>query len=76
MKKRLLSVLLVGTMVATLFAGCGKKEENNSVDNTETTNVSEESNSADTPLVVGSAPFSSKFSPFFAESGYDQDAES
>ncbi len=28
-----------------------------------------------TPLVVGYAPFSSKFSPFFAESGYDQDAQ-
>ncbi len=28
-----------------------------------------------TPLVVGYAPFSSKFSPFFAESAYDQDAQ-
>ncbi len=32
--------------------------------------------SNDTPLVVGYAPFSSKFSPFFAESAYDQDAQS
>ena len=30
--------------------------------------------SNDTPLVVGYAPFSSKFSPFFSETAYDQDA--
>ena len=29
----------------------------------------------DTPLVVGYSPFSSKFSPFFAETAYDQDAQ-
>ena len=29
----------------------------------------------DTPLVVGYAEFSSKFSPFFAETAYDQDAQ-
>ena len=32
--------------------------------------------STDTPLVVGYSPFSSKFSPFFAETAYDQDAQS
>lgn len=31
---------------------------------------------SDTPLVVGYAPFSSKFSPFFAETAYDQDVAS
>ena len=30
----------------------------------------------DTPLVVGYSPFSSKFSPFFAETAYDQDVAS
>ena len=30
---------------------------------------------SDTPLVVGYSPFSSKFSPFFAETAYDQDAQ-
>ena len=30
--------------------------------------------SGSTPLVVGYSPFSSKFSPFFAETAYDQDA--
>ena len=29
---------------------------------------------ADTPLVVGYSPFNSKFSPFFSETAYDQDA--
>ena len=38
--------------------------------------VSAESTEAgDTPLVVGYSPFSSKFSPFFAETAYDRDAE-
>lgn len=31
MKKRVLSALMVGAMVATMFAGCGKKEEKGSV---------------------------------------------
>ena len=31
--------------------------------------------SGDTPLVVGYSPFSSKFTPFFAETAYDQDAQ-
>ena len=30
--------------------------------------------SEDTPLVVGYSPFNSKFSPFFSETAYDQDA--
>ena len=30
---------------------------------------------SDTPLVVGYSPFSSKFSPFFATTAYDQDAQ-
>ena len=29
----------------------------------------------DTPLVVGYSPFNSKFSPFFATTAYDQDAQ-
>ena len=33
------------------------------------------SGSSDTPMVVGYSPFSSKFSPFFAETAYDQDAQ-
>ena len=34
-----------------------------------------EGGASDTPMVVGYSPFSSKFSPFFAETAYDQDAQ-
>ncbi len=36
----------------------------------------EQKTDPNTPLVVGYSPFSSKFSPFFAETAYDQDAAS
>ncbi len=52
--KRFLSVLLAGTMVASL-AGCGNSS-------------SSESGSQDTPLVIASDDFSEKFSEFFAAS--------
>ena len=35
----------------------------------------EEAAAGETPLVVGYSPFSSKFTPFFAETAYDRDAE-
>lgn len=74
MRKKLLSLLLVATMAVSCLAGCGGDKTT-----TEGTQVSTESVSAgttdETPLVVGYAPFSSKFSPFFAESAYDQDAQ-
>ena len=64
MKKRVLSLLLIAVMAVGMLAGCGGNEgSSQGGDNT-------------TPLVVGYAPFSSKFSPFFSESAYDQDAMS
>ena len=36
--------------------------------------AAEKKASEDTPLVVGYSPFNSKFSPFFSETAYDQDA--
>ena len=59
MKKRLLSLLLVATMAVGMLVGCG--------------GGSNAGNENETPLVVGYSPFSSKFSPFFAETAYDQD---
>ena len=59
MKKRVLSLLLIAVMAVGMLAGCGGNEGTTG-DNT-------------TPLVVGYSPFSSKFSPFFAETAYDQD---
>jgi len=64
MKKRVLSLLLIAVMAVGMLAGCGGNEgSSQGGDNT-------------TPLVVGYAPFSSKFSPFFSETAYDQDAMS
>ncbi|MBE6835040.1 MAG: ABC transporter substrate-binding protein [Ruminococcaceae bacterium] len=56
--KKVLAVLLALVMVATVFAACNKTPK-------------KEENSK--PLVVGYSNFSSKFSPFFAETAYDQD---
>ncbi|MBQ3030366.1 MAG: ABC transporter substrate-binding protein, partial [Agathobacter sp.] len=64
MKKRVLSLLLIAMMAVGMLAGCGGNEGN------------AEGGSNETPLVVGYAPFSSKFSPFFSETAYDQDAMS
>ena len=57
--KRTLALLLALVMSLSLLAGCG--------------NGGGESTDDTTPLVVGYAPFSSKFSPFFAETAYDLD---
>ena len=61
MKKatRILALALSVVMCLSLVVGCGKKDGGNS--------------GAKDTLVVGYSPFSSKFSPFFAETGYDQD---
>lgn len=53
--KKILAVVLALVLALTVFAGCGKKANN------------------DKPLVVGYSNFSGKFSPFFAETAYDQD---
>ena len=56
--KKILALLLVVAMCLGI-AACGKEP------------VKTEENN--TPLVVGYAPFNSKFSPFFSETAYDQD---
>ena len=77
MKKRLLSILLACAMVVGLTA-CGGSATTETAPETSTEQTAPEAatteKSDDTPLVVGYAPFSSKFSPFFSESAYDQDA--
>ena len=37
MKKRTISLMLVGAMVATMFAGCGNSEANTNASSTEET---------------------------------------
>ena len=70
MKKisKILALLFAALMVFTLVA-CGKGG------NTPSGSGSASGSTEDTPLVVGYSNFSSKFSPFFAESGYDVDVE-
>lgn len=63
--KRTLALLLALVMSLSLLAGCGNQNGNTSGGTT---------TDDTTPLVVGYSPFSSKFSPFFSETAYDQDA--
>ncbi len=69
MKKlsKVLALLLAALMVFAL-AACGKGSDTPSGSGSASVD-------GDTPLVVGYSNFSSKFSPFFAESGYDVDVE-
>ena len=60
--KKILALLLVVAMCLGI-AACGKDPVG--------TSSNTEGNT--TPLVVGYAPFNSKFSPFFSETAYDQD---
>ncbi len=59
--KKLLALILALAMVFAL-ASCGGGSSSGSGSRKET------------PLVVGSLPFNSKFSPFFADTAYDQNA--
>ena len=59
--KRTLALLLALVMSLSLLAGCGNQG-----------NTSGGATTDETPLVVGYSPFSSKFSPFFSETAYDQ----
>lgn len=70
MKKKLLSLFLVGALAAGMLAGCGKAD-NGKKDSSKT---EESDNGGDTPLVVGYLQFSAKFSPFFCDTDYDRDA--
>lgn len=73
---KLLALLLALVMILAMTA-CGG-ETAGEAPAEETVEVAEEAVEAtneDTPLVVGYAPFSSKFSPFFSETAYDQDAQ-
>ncbi len=63
--KKALALALAMVMCLSLLAGCGGGTD---------APADEEVNT--TPLVVGYAPFNSKFSPFFSETAYDQDAMS
>ena len=59
--KRTLALILSLVMCLGLLAGCGDKT------------TGDQTQSEDTPLVVGYSAFNEKFSPFFSETAYDQD---
>ena len=82
---KLLSVLVILVMAMSLFAGCKKETEEPAEKPSDTQEVSSgdtqeqpqevvEEPKSMTPLVAGYNNFSEKFSPFFADTGYDQDA--
>ena len=72
--KKLLALLLALVMVLGLAACGGGSTSTPAASGSNTPATDGES--GDTPLVVGYLPFSSKFSPFFAETAYDQDVVS
>ena len=76
--KKLLALLLALAMVLSLVA-CGGGSTSSTPSSTPASNPTSSTPGGDeentTPLVVGYDYFSSKFSPFFASSAYDQDAE-
>ena len=64
--KKILSLLLALVMVVALLAGCGQTATPG--------NEGEEAPAEAKTLSVGYSPFNSKFSPFFSQTAYDQDA--
>ena len=82
-RKKILAVLLTGTMVAGMMTGCGSSKEASTDEATtpatdaaatETTEAATETASnSDTPLVIAHEDVSEKFSPFFGESVPDED---
>lgn len=87
--RKLLAVLLVLALVVPFAVACKEQTDDPVVDNpvdepdapvVEATEEPEEEENdlpkeptTDTPLVVAYSPFSEKFSPFYADTGYDQD---
>ena len=70
--KKLLGLLLSLSIVASAAAGCTAKTPSETPSETPGGTVTEPG--TQTPLVVGYAAFSQKFSPFFATTAYDMDA--
>ena len=74
--KKFLALLLALMMCVGVLAGCGNSTPAPAESSAPAESAEPASGNSDTPLVVGYSPFSSKFSPFFAESAYDQDVAS
>ncbi len=72
-------ILSLGAFTAMAEPAEGEAEETAAVEETAAAEETEEAGervvNEDTPLVVGYSFFNSKFSPFFAETAYDQDVQ-
>ena len=76
--KRTLALLLAAIMCLGMFVGCkgnGDNEPTSTDTGTGTAAPVEQREQNLTPLVVGYSAFNEKFSPFFAETAYDQDVQ-
>lgn len=72
---KLLALLLAAVMCLGIFAACSKTTDGGTSTDTQAQTGSEPAAPAEEKtLVVGYSPFSQKFSPFFSETAYDQDA--
>ena len=74
--KKFLALLLALMLCVGVLAGCGNSTPAPAESSAPAESAEPASGNSDTPLVVGYSPFSSKFSPFFAETAYDQDVAS
>ncbi len=70
---KLLALLLVFAMVVGAFAGCGQTDKPDETQGTQGSTEPSAPATADT-LVFANDYMSQKFSPFFADTSYDQDA--
>lgn len=75
---KILAILLVISMSVGIGAACKKKDAETSATTTTTAAATETTvdPKSTTPLVVGYAAFSEKFSPFFSDTAYDADVVS
>ena len=71
--KKILALVCACTMLGTSLAGCS---QTGTGEGETTTDGGSNASNSDTPLVVGYLEFSSKFSPFYAETSYDMDVAS
>ena len=79
MMKKILALILALVMALALVACGGNSNNNTTPPDNNTQNENTENTDTPTPaedktLQVGYSPFNSKFSPFFSETAYDQDA--
>ncbi len=74
--RKVLALVFAVLMCLGAFASCKTTPASNDPAGTTDSTGNNTPQQSTTPLVVGYSPFNSKFSPFFAETAYDQDVYS